>query len=393
MNINEVYKRTEEEKRRLELESQLYKRWRPGSREDNALLSSRSNNEALAKMNWLDKQVRYLKNHFNLLKSDVNDFIRLQIAQQLERDKIEQKREVERLRMLEELRKDEERSSARKSERDEEISQLKQFQSLQLAELKSRENETEKLRNDQMNLRECEKQLKMELANLNLHVTQRHERIQLSHNLRRIKLQLKNLSESVLKDLNYDIGVLGRLSSYYHTDDQQIARVTEKFEIQCDLEQQNQRHIEAMYESEAKIFVIKQQEVWLRESQEREDILQELINDQIHQVNNEMDFIKTRQSELTELRESLRRSVDDSNKQIKKLLGANSKDEQHRISSAERFRKSLTPSSTLNMEREDTQSEICLPSLVSKSISITDSIDSPTSSARPRFGRKKVAWT
>lgn len=56
--IQEVFKRTEEEKRRLELESQLYKRWRPGSREESVILSSRSNNEALAKMNWLDKQVK-----------------------------------------------------------------------------------------------------------------------------------------------------------------------------------------------------------------------------------------------------------------------------------------------------------------------------------------------
>lgn len=52
-----MHKRTEEEKRRLELESQLYKRWRPGSREGSIIQSSRSNNEALAKMNWLDKQV------------------------------------------------------------------------------------------------------------------------------------------------------------------------------------------------------------------------------------------------------------------------------------------------------------------------------------------------
>lgn len=55
--IQEAFKRTEEERKRIELESQLYKRWRPGSREENILLSSRSNNEALAKMNWLDKQV------------------------------------------------------------------------------------------------------------------------------------------------------------------------------------------------------------------------------------------------------------------------------------------------------------------------------------------------
>lgn len=55
--INETYKRTEEEKRRLELESQLYKRWRNSPRADSVLLSAKSNNEALAKMNWLDKQV------------------------------------------------------------------------------------------------------------------------------------------------------------------------------------------------------------------------------------------------------------------------------------------------------------------------------------------------
>lgn len=55
--INEMNKRTEEEKRRLELESGLYKRWRHSAREDEILASSKSDNEALAKMNWLDKQV------------------------------------------------------------------------------------------------------------------------------------------------------------------------------------------------------------------------------------------------------------------------------------------------------------------------------------------------
>lgn len=56
--INELFKRTEEEKRRLELESGLYKRLRHSAREESILLSSKSNNEALAKMNWLDKQVK-----------------------------------------------------------------------------------------------------------------------------------------------------------------------------------------------------------------------------------------------------------------------------------------------------------------------------------------------
>lgn len=312
----------------------------------------------------------------------------------MEREKIEQQREVERSRLLEELRKDEERLSARKVERNEELAELKQFQEQQMAELKSREHETEKLRKDEIELHECEKQLKTELSNLNLHVIQRHERIKVSHNLRRIKLQLKNLSESVLKDLHYDLGALERLSTYYHTDDHQISRVREKFEIQCDLEVQKQRHIEAMYESEAKVFVIRQQEIWMKESQEREKILRDLIDDQIQQVNNEIDFIRTTQRELSDLRESLRRSIDSANDRIKSLLGANSNDDEHRIRSAENMRKSLTPVlNTPNSAREDSQSEICLPDLFTKTLSIAGSIDSSIDSGRPRFGRKKVAWT
>lgn len=291
------------------------------------------------------------------------------------------------------MRKGDERLSARKAQRDEEVVQLKNFQEQQLAELKAREAETDKLRKDEFELRECEKQLKTELANLNLHVTQRQERIKVSHNLRRIKLQLKNLSESILKDLYYDIGVLKRLSSYYHTDNQQIARVREKFEIECDLEMQKQRHIEAMYDSEAKVYIVRQQEIWSNESQGREKILRELIDDQIHQINNEIDYIINKQRELNDLRDSLRRSIDSTNDRINNLLDANSIDDQQRIKSAEHIRKTITPVSIPNTAREDSHSEICLPDLFSKTMSISDSIDSAVSSSRPRFGRKKVAWT
>lgn len=312
----------------------------------------------------------------------------------MEREKIEHQRESERVKLFEELRKEEERLSARKAERDEEVFQLKQFQEQQLAELKSREDETEKLRKDEIELRECEKQLNIELSNLKLHVNQRHERIQVSHNLRRIKLQLKNLSESILKDLNYDIGVLERLSSYYRTDDTKIARIREKFEIQCDFEQQKQHHIEAMYESEAKIFVLRQQETWLKELDEREKILRDLINDQIYQINNEIDFIANRQRELVDLRESLRRSIDSSNDRIQSLLGANSNDDEFRNQSAELVRKSITPIlSSSDSAREDSHSEICLPDLFTRALSVTDCTDASINSGRPRFGRKKIAWT
>lgn len=61
-NIRETYERTEEERRRLELESGLYKRWRYGLC-DEILLEAKSDHTALAKMNWLDKQVTNRKRY------------------------------------------------------------------------------------------------------------------------------------------------------------------------------------------------------------------------------------------------------------------------------------------------------------------------------------------
>lgn len=57
VGINEAFKRTEEEKRRLQLESNLYKKWRLGTTEEDILLNTKSDHQALAKLNWLDRQV------------------------------------------------------------------------------------------------------------------------------------------------------------------------------------------------------------------------------------------------------------------------------------------------------------------------------------------------
>lgn len=58
--VRETFQRTEEERRRLELEGRLYKKWRYGFCEDSVLLEAKSNHEALAKMNWMDIQVQYI---------------------------------------------------------------------------------------------------------------------------------------------------------------------------------------------------------------------------------------------------------------------------------------------------------------------------------------------
>lgn len=313
----------------------------------------------------------------------------------MEREKLETERESARIRLMEEFRKDDERMSARKAERDEEIADLKKFQEKQMFELKSREVETEELHREENELRECEEKLQIELTKLASHAAGRNERIPVSKNIRRIKMQLRNLSEAVLRDIQFNISALERLSSFHHIDKQLIIRLREKIDVQYDLELQKQHQIESMYESEAKTFIINQQEIWLNESLERERLIRDLIDHQIYQINNELDFICARKQELNELRESLRRSIDSANDRIKSLLGANSTDENIRIKSAEKLRQTVTPftnDDVLDTNRT-TDMEICLPDLFAKTASIADNDESPMSTIRPRFGRKKVAWT
>lgn len=391
--INETYKRTEEEKRRLELESQLYKRWRNSPRADSVLLSSKSNNEALAKMNWLDKQVsndlintKTIKALLLILKYVFSNFPP-QIENQLERDKIEQQRDSDRLRLMEEFRKDDEILSSRKAERNEELTKLKTFQAQQMNELRTRENDSEHLHRTEAELTESNKQLRSELVNLDAHVNEHKERIQVSCDLRRIKMQLRNLSEAILRDLYYGNELLDRLTGHEATEEQQIQRVRNRFDEQIEGEIQIERQIECMYESEAKSFAMHQQAIWLKECETREQVLRGLINDQLQHNNNEIDFIGRRQHDLQEVRDCHRRAIDTTNDRIGALFGANTADENRCLQSAQSIRQSVTPHSNGSPNTNNLSAdEIGLPDLFMESASI---VGSPT---RPQFGRKRVVW-
>lgn len=63
IGINEAVKRTEDEKRRLQLEANLYKSLRLGTSEEDILVNAKSDHQALAKLNWLDRQVGLLHNN------------------------------------------------------------------------------------------------------------------------------------------------------------------------------------------------------------------------------------------------------------------------------------------------------------------------------------------
>lgn len=313
----------------------------------------------------------------------------------MERERLKTQQDSTRIQLMEEFRKDDERMSARKAERDEETTKLKIFQEKQLAELKSRETETEHLHKKEIELRECEEKLHAEISQVKNHANGRNERIPISNNIRRIKMQLRNLSDAVLRDIQFHIETLERLSLCHYTDDQQIAHLREKIHSQFELELQKQKQIEAMYESEAKTFIAHQQETWLNESHDRESCIRDLIEHQIVHINNELEFIVGRKNELNEIRESLRKAIDNANDRIKSLLNANTNDEQFRIKSAEKVRQVITPLTADELDtNRDTNIELALPNLLARSFSIGgENNETPVSTNRPRFGRKRVAWT
>lgn len=313
----------------------------------------------------------------------------------MERERLKTQQESTQIQLMEEFRKDDERMSARKAERDEEIAKLKTFQEKQLAELRSRETETDQLHKKEIELRECEEKLHTEISRGKNHANGRNERIPISNNIRRIKMQLRNLSDAVLRDIQFNIETLERLSLCHYIDDQQISRLRERIDSQLELELQKQKQIEAMYESEAKMFIVHQQETWLNESRDREKRIHDLIEHQIFHINNEMEFIVARKHELNEIRESLRKAIDNANDHIKSLLNANTNDENVRIKSADKVRQVITPLTADELDtNRDTNIELSLPDLLTRSVSIGGENDeTAVSTNRPRFGRKRVAWT
>uniref|UniRef100_A0A0K8V374 Trichoplein keratin filament-binding protein n=1 Tax=Bactrocera latifrons TaxID=174628 RepID=A0A0K8V374_BACLA len=119
--IEQNAKERENIKRKLDLEAKLYGRWRHGVDDDNILFESKSNNETLAKLNWLDKK----------------------IEEQYDRER-EEAQSVERnLRLQEEISRTEQVQRERQLIREKEIKEIRELQEKHMDELKLRQAEAD----------------------------------------------------------------------------------------------------------------------------------------------------------------------------------------------------------------------------------------------------------
>lgn len=285
----------------------------------------------------------------------------------MERDQEKRDTELRQLRLQEEARKHEECLLQRKSLRDEEVNDLKSFQNKHISEIKDRQKESDNLRSNELTLLKRKEDIANEFEKLNLNARQRKERITCPYNLRRIKMILRQRSDSIRQDLKDDIDMLNRISLGY--DNEQIAILKEKFELHYDMEIQKQTQIESMYESEAKQMLMQQEELWNQEAEGREKLLKKLISEQLKNIDDEIEYNIKRQRELVEIKEQHLAAIENSSMRLKELLNDQSRDESR-------------SSSRLSMNDV---------TLASKDV-IREKIDALHISA-PKFGRKKIAWT
>ncbi|XP_055607775.1 trichoplein keratin filament-binding protein-like [Uranotaenia lowii] len=385
----------DEAKKRMDLEARLYTKWRMGYDRDAVILDSKNSHQAMAKLNWLDRQVEM----------------------QLESEKQNKESQERELRLQEEARRHEELILETNRLRDQQIKELRGSQETHMNELKSREQEMNEVKIYEMRLRTKKEEFEKELDQLHLYNDRRRDRIVAMHNLRRIKMLLRERSESVRNDLKHDLQLLQRISIDNPESNDAINYLRKKFQLQYDLEVDQQTMIENMYESEAKHNLAKWEEKWNEEALIREQQLRCMLEDRIVDFEAKLINCAQRQRDLINIRETHINALEVTNQQLKELMSEKANDNAV-ISSSNQIRELLgqmdngttmaaatrqpprpeSRPSTQNSHRSSTFSSIFpfddinirdLTLAEKKGTSSRE--DSPVLQV-PRFGRKKIAW-
>lgn len=346
-NLNNL----ENEKMRTDLEAKLYNRMRyENSPERQSIIwTAKSKNQAIAKLNWLDRQVEI----------------------QLEMEKKRKESEDRQLRIQEEMRKHEEIVKECRQLRESQFKEIRSIQESNVEELKLRELETNKLRAKETYLRSRLEEMTKELESLEINSISRHTGAQQICNIRRIQMLFRKRSEEIQRNITEDIKILKNITNDLDQNDK-ICCIVMKFEQQLQRENQRRQQIETMYESEAKQQFAKQEQIWSEELRSRELILKSMIQERLKDYDEKIKLCLNDQKNLLAIKESYLMSLNSSNERVKEMMR---EEENFRVFADKKFTTDrpvnhLTPNNLPNQVHEIDQSKL----------------------EPPKFGRKKVAW-
>lgn len=256
----------------------------------------------------------------------------------------------------------------RQNQREEELNKLKHFQNDHITELKTQSEESDRITSEIARLTLNKTKLTREFSDLNETITKRSERIQYPFNSRRIKIILKQRSEAIRKDLRDDIDLLERIDAFSIDGRDRLQSLRSSLAQQSHTEAQIQFQIDAMYESEAKNFLVKQEQIWTDEANARHSKLSGFMREQLQAMDLRIEQLRSNQRSLVEVKESHLLAIDNSNQRLKDLMIDQRSDE----------------NKVQHVVGRRSEEKICETATASSSAS--------NLSDAPKFGRKKIAW-
>ncbi|XP_061397906.1 trichoplein keratin filament-binding protein [Musca vetustissima] len=297
--INDNLKEQQAIRRKLELEAKLYGKWRHGVDDENLIFESKSDHEVIAKLNWLDKQVE----------------------NQLEREKEEMENRERNLRLQAEQNRAEELHKQRQEIRQREIEEIRALQETHMEQLQEHQKECEHLKEAEQKIRENIEELEKELELLDesYAVLQQPSNFGGAYNLTKIKVFMRKRSEVYRNHIKLCICILERTSAYASKSDN-LLELKKKLSQKLDSEMYTLTQIDGMYESEAKYNLHRCEELWQSQAAERYKELKDALNMERNSKGKLLNDTLERQNELLDIRTTHLNAIESTSEKLKQLI-------------------------------------------------------------------------
>ncbi|KAH8382748.1 hypothetical protein KR009_005065 [Drosophila setifemur] len=296
--VNQSLKEQEQLRRKLEMEAKLYGRWRHGVDDEKLLYQSKSDNEVLAKLNWLDRQ----------------------IEGQQQREEQQALAAERQLLLQQEIHRTEVAHKERQRIREQQVRELRSLQETHMSELRQRQEEADRLKEEEQHFRlflgelEKEKQLLEESTAL---VLQRPDSAH-AFNVKKIKVFIRQRSEASRKQTSLCINMLQRMAKYV-VKTEELQALLAKYRTQLENEELACSQIETMYESEAKYNLQRCEDNWREQHLQRYGELSKFIDQEKECLGGLLQENVSQQQTVVELRSQHLTGIEQANKQLEQL--------------------------------------------------------------------------
>ncbi|XP_050292965.1 trichoplein keratin filament-binding protein isoform X1 [Anthonomus grandis grandis] len=305
-DVNIELKKKEEEKRKREAELKLYHQWRI----NNPIVRQFESKYRFKdlKLSWLDQQIEKRMQKEN---------------EEQECQKIIKEQEA---RIQEERLKEEQ---IRKENAEKEV-KLKEYLDKQVEELKSKQKLSDQLKKQEIQ----EEKHKRQLTELECLAKEEEKKRQAKEialfNIKQHKMKLKQRAIDVQEALKEDQELILRMKRLEMED--LIADTKKRNEIkqglkefldivkdQQELEKHRQKHLDFIFDSEAKAIYDKQLEMWKKEELARKKLLKQVLDTVNKQVQENLEKNKKKQMEVLREREEMLAKIEQYNQELVEL--------------------------------------------------------------------------